>query len=49
MNLYTTWQIRPDWSALVRWNNVADKRYTLARFYGTTGSTVFASLRYGYK
>ncbi|MBA5640269.1 TonB-dependent receptor [Duganella sp. LX20W] len=49
VNLYATWQITPDWSALLRWNNVADKQYTLARFYSTAGSTVFASLRYGYK
>lgn len=49
VNLYATWQITQDWSALVRWNNVANKQYALARYYSTAGSTVFAGLRYGYK
>ena len=48
VNLYATWQFSRDWSALVRWNNVADKQYELARFYGTAGSNVFAALRYGF-
>jgi len=47
VNLYATWQFSRDWSALVRWNNVADKQYELARFYNTAGSNVFAALRYG--
>ncbi|MGV7211607.1 TonB-dependent receptor domain-containing protein [Oxalobacteraceae bacterium A2-2] len=49
VNLYATYQITPDWSALVRWNNIADKRYELARYYNTAGSKVFAGIRYGYK
>jgi len=49
VNLYTTWRFSRDWSALVRWNNVADKQYDLARFYNTPGSKVFAGIRYGYK
>jgi vitamin B12 transporter len=49
VNLYATWQITQDWSALLRLNNVANKQYALARFYSTSGSTVFAGLRYGYK
>jgi vitamin B12 transporter len=49
VNLFATWQITPDWSALVRWNNVGDKRYDLARNYATPGSKLFAGLRYGYK
>ncbi|WP_395405471.1 TonB-dependent receptor domain-containing protein [Pseudoduganella sp. UC29_106] len=48
VNLYATWQFSRDWSALVRWNNVADKQYELARNYATAGSTVFAALRYGF-
>lgn len=47
LNLYTTWQVTPDVSLLVRLNNVADKQYELARNYGTSGRTWFAALRYG--
>lgn len=49
VNLYTTYRFAPDWSVLVRWNNIGDKHYELARFYGTATATVFAGLRYGYK
>ena len=49
VNLYTTWRFARDWSVLVRWNNVGDKQYDLARFYATPGSKVFAGLRYGDK
>jgi vitamin B12 transporter len=49
VNLYATWRFTPQWSALVRWNNIADKQYDLARFYNTPGSKVFAGIRYGYK
>ncbi|MEW7851492.1 TonB-dependent receptor [Massilia aurea] len=47
LNLYTTYQFTPDWSLLLRLNNVADKNYEVARNYGTSGRTWFASLRYG--
>lgn len=47
LNLYTTYQFTPDWSLLLRVNNVADKNYEVARNYGTSGRTWFASLRYG--
>ncbi len=47
LNLYTSWQFRPDVSLLLRLNNVADKHYELARNYGTSGRTWFAALRYG--
>jgi len=47
LNLYTTWQMTPDVSLLVRLNNVADKQYELARNYGTSGRAWFAGLRYG--
>jgi vitamin B12 transporter len=49
VNLYATYAITRDWSALVRWNNVGDKQYDLARNYATPGSKVFAGVRYGYK
>ena len=49
VNLYATYAISSDWSALVRWNNVGDKQYDLARNYATPGSKVFAGIRYGYK
>jgi vitamin B12 transporter len=39
--------VTPDLSLLVRLDNVADKQYELARYYGTSGRTWFAGLRYG--
>ncbi|GGY70333.1 TonB-dependent receptor domain-containing protein [Pseudoduganella albidiflava] len=49
VNLYATYRFNQDWSALVRWNNVGDRNYELARYYQTGGSNVFAALRYGFK
>ena len=49
VNLYATYAFSRDWSALVRWNNIGDKRYDLAGNYATPGSNVFAGIRYGYK
>jgi vitamin B12 transporter len=49
VNLYATYAFTGDWSALVRWNNVTDKQYDLARNYATPGAKVFAGVRYGYK
>lgn len=49
VNVYATYAFTRDWSALVRWNNVADKQYDLARYYNTPGAKVFAGIRYGYK
>jgi vitamin B12 transporter len=49
VNLYATYGFSKDWSALVRWDNVGDKQYDLARNYATPGSKVFAGIRYGYK
>lgn len=49
VNLYATYAFNHDWSALVRWNNAADKQYDLARNYATPGAKVFAGIRYGYK
>ncbi len=47
LNLYTSWQVTPGLSLLVRLDNAADKHYELARHYGTGGRTWFAGLRYG--
>jgi vitamin B12 transporter len=47
LNLYTTWRFTPDWSLLVRLDNMFDQRYDLARNYGTAGRSWFAALRYG--
>jgi vitamin B12 transporter len=47
LNLYTTWRLTPDWSLLLRADNALDKRYELARNYGTAGRSWFAALRYG--
>jgi vitamin B12 transporter len=47
LNLFAQYQLTPDWSVLARWNNLTDKRYELARNYGTAGSQVFVGVRYG--
>lgn len=47
LNLYTTWRVAPDWSLLLRLDNALDKRYDLARNYGTAERSWFAALRYG--
>ncbi|MBZ2209630.1 TonB-dependent receptor domain-containing protein [Massilia soli] len=47
VNLLGEYRFGQDWSALLRWNNVGDKRYALARYYATPGSNWFAGLRYG--
>ena len=47
VNLLGEYRFGQDWSALLRWNNVGDKRYELARYYATPGSNWFAGLRYG--
>jgi vitamin B12 transporter len=49
VNLYATYQLNRDWSTLVRWNNVGDKQYDLARNYSTPMGKVFAGIRYGYQ
>ncbi|WP_028103064.1 TonB-dependent receptor domain-containing protein [Pseudoduganella violaceinigra] len=48
-NLYAAWECAPSWTATLRWNNVGNKHYELARNYGTAGSTAYAGLRYSYK
>lgn len=49
VNLYASYQLSRDWSALARWNNFADKRYDLARNYATPMGKVYVALRYGYQ
>jgi vitamin B12 transporter len=49
LNLHASYQVAPDWSLLLRWNNVTDKRHELASNYATEGSNVFVGLRYGIK
>jgi len=49
LNLHATWQFTPDLSLLVRVNNVTDKNYEVARYYGTSGRTWFTALRYGFR
>ena len=46
VNLYASYAIGGGWTAEVRWNNVADKSYELAKDYNTPGSNVFAWIRW---
>lgn len=47
LNLTASYQVAPDWSVFARLNNVADKKYELARTYNTAGREVFVGVRYG--
>ncbi len=47
LNLHGAYRFAPDWSAVIRLNNVTGKRYELARNYATAGAQVYAGLRYG--
>ncbi len=47
MNLVATYQLAKNWSVLARWNNIADKKYELARNYNTPGSKLFVALNFG--
>jgi vitamin B12 transporter len=49
LNLYATYQLAPEWSVLLRWNNATDKHYELAQYYGTAGAQGFIGLRYNVK
>lgn len=44
LNLTASYDISKQLTAQVRWNNVFNKDYTLARGYNTPGSTVFVNL-----
>ncbi|MEJ7807203.1 MAG: TonB-dependent receptor, partial [Telluria sp.] len=47
LNLFGSYRLAPDWSAIVRWNNATGKKYELARTYETAGSQLFIGVRYG--
>ena len=49
LNLFASYRFAPDWSAVLRWNNVTDKKYELASTYATAGSQAFFGVRYGAK
>jgi vitamin B12 transporter len=49
VNLFAAYRFAPDWSAVLRLNNAADKHYELARNYATAGRQAFAGIRYGSK
>ena len=46
MNLYASTTIARDWQLLARVDNVADKKYQLARGYATPGRTFYAGVRW---
>jgi vitamin B12 transporter len=46
VNLYVAYTIAPGWTAELRWNNVGDKDYELAKGYNTPGSNVFVWVRW---
>jgi len=46
LNVFASTALARDWTLFGRWNNVADKNYTLARGYATPGSNLFVGLRY---
>ncbi|WMW79289.1 TonB-dependent receptor [Undibacterium cyanobacteriorum] len=47
LNLVSSYQFAKNWSVLARWNNIADKKYELARNYNTPGSKFFIALSMG--
>ena len=49
VNLYASYDLTGKWSLFGRWNNVLNKDYELARYYGTAGSSLFLGVRYGFR
>ena len=49
MNLYSTYSLSKDLSAVARWNNVLNKDYALAYGYNTPASNVYVGFNYGFK
>ncbi len=49
LNLYSTFEVAPNLTAIARWNNALDKSYELAGNYATAGSNVFVGVNYGFK
>ena len=46
LNLVATYSIARSWNVELRWNNVLDEQYELAKGYNTPGSNVFLSVQY---
>jgi vitamin B12 transporter len=46
VNLVATYSVNRNWTVDLRWNNVFDERYELARGYNTPRSNVFLSVQY---
>lgn len=46
VNLYSQYRINNDWSLNARVNNLFDRKYELAKDYGTLGTNLFVSVRY---
>jgi vitamin B12 transporter len=49
LNLYGTFEVANNLTAIARWNNVLDKKYELSKNYNTAGSNLFVGLNYGFK
>jgi vitamin B12 transporter len=49
LNLFAAYRFAPDWSAVVRLNNVTNRQYELARTYATAGAQAYVGVRYGVK
>jgi vitamin B12 transporter len=45
VNLVATYSVTRSWTVDLRWNNVLDERYELARGYNTPRSNVFLSVQ----
>ena len=46
LNLVATYSFARNWNAQLRWNNVSDEHYELAKGYNTPGSNIFLSVQY---
>ena len=46
VNLYASYKFAPGWTAELRWDNVGDKNYELAKHYNTPGSNAFVWVRW---
>ena len=46
LNLFAAYRFADGWIAELRWNNVTDKSYELAKHYNTPGSNVFVWVRW---
>lgn len=47
LNLFADYRLEKNWSFFARANNVLNKKYELARDFGTGGASVFVGIRYG--